>query len=242
MGYRQVIPIRAHGSDLRRSYATWIISALCVAALVRLATLPDDTAAAIVSALGVVPARLLASPSAPSQLLTLLTSAFLHAGWVHLAGNMLFLLVFGPIVEQRLGWWRYAALYSASGLVGALTHVVVHPSSASPLVGASAAIAGVLGAHLVLSPHSKITTVIPALIYFEIAVLPAGFVIGLWFLLQIASAVAPVTELAAPVAWYAHLGGFATGGLAATVLKAAGNNKTAPRARSRVSTRNRTTR
>lgn len=200
--------------------------ALCVAALVRLALMPAEYAAAIFDALAVVPARLLALPWDPMQALTLVTSAFLHAGWVHLIGNMLYLLVFGPLVEWQLGRLRFLALYLAAGVAGALLHAVVFATSGVPLVGASAAIAGVLGAHLVLEPRARITTAIPVVIFFELASLPAWFVITLWFALQLASALASVSGAAAAgaasVAWFAHLGGFALGALMAAVAQGAG--------------------
>jgi membrane associated rhomboid family serine protease len=180
--------------------------------LIRLATLPDERAVQIMLALAVVPARLLEEPWG-GQALTLLTSCFLHAGWVHLLGNMLFLAVFGPPVESRLGWWRFSALFAAAGVVGALAHVWARPDSLVPLVGASGAIAGVLGAHLVLEPKAKVTVLIPAFVTLEVASLPAAFVIALWFALQVASNVASVTSQTPvdSVAWMAHIAGFVAG-------------------------------
>lgn len=202
-----MIPLRAEKAP-GFAAIVWLLAAGFTALLVRLAYLPDDRAGAIVSALGVVPARFLAAPASPGQLATLLTSAFLHAGWVHLAGNVLYLVVFGPRVEARLGRMRFLALFLSAGMAGALAHVASNPGSSAPLVGASGAIAGVLGAYLVLEPRSKITT----LIVVEIAVLPAAFVIAMWFALQLVSAVAPVASGAdTAVAWFAHLGGFAAG-------------------------------
>lgn len=196
----------------------WIVAILCVAALVRLATLPDARAAAIVAALGVTPSRLLASPLSPAQLLTLAVSPFLHAGWIHLAGNLLYLLVFGPAVHERLGTRGFVALYLAGGVAGAVAHSLAHPASTAPLVGASGAIAAVLGAHLLLEPRAKVTTLVPVLVFFEVAALPAAFVIALWFALQLASAVAPVADVALPIAWYAHIGGFVLGLVGASLF------------------------
>jgi membrane associated rhomboid family serine protease len=165
---------------------------------------------------------LLADPLAPEQLVTLVTSAFLHAGWVHLAGNLLYLIVFGPIVESRLGALRFSLLFVASGMVGAVAHVMAGPESSVPMVGASGAIAGVLGAHVVLEPRSRITTVVPVIVFVEVAVLPAAFVIALWFVLQLASALAPVAPQATEgqVAWFAHLGGFVTGAVLSRIAAA----------------------
>lgn len=222
-----MIPIRAESRPVGPVFAVWVIGLACVAALVRLAYMDDAQAVAVITALAVVPERFLAQPFAPDQLFTLVSSAFLHAGWLHLIGNLLYLSVFGPTVEARLGWLRFSLLYLASGAAGALVHIVLNPDSAIPLVGASGAIAGVLGAHLMLRPRSQITTVIPVIVFIEVASLPAAFVIAFWFVLQVASAVAPVSaELTQQVAWLAHIGGFAAGALLAlpTALSDAGSS------------------
>lgn len=192
---------------------TWLLAAACVAVLVRLTMRPADDAVAIVTALAVVPARVTASGWVGGELATLVTSCFLHAGWVHLGGNLLYLLVFGPAVEARLGHVRFLATYLACGMLGAATHVWAYPQSTAPLVGASGAIAGVLGAHLVLEPRTRVTTLVPAIVIVEVASLPAAFVVAVWFLGQLASGLAPVAPGAAAesVAWFAHLGGFAAG-------------------------------
>lgn len=214
-----MIPIRTERRPSGPFVAVWIIGLVCLAVLLRLAYMDDLRAAEIVTALAVVPARFLAAPTTPAQVATLVTSAFLHAGWIHLASNLLYLWVFGPTVESRLGWSRFAALYLACGVAGSLGHILMNPTSTIPLVGASGAIAGVLGAHLVLEPRSQITTVIPVIVFIEIASLPAAFVIAFWFALQLASALAPVTnELTQQVAWFAHVGGFLTGAVLAMPL------------------------
>ncbi|HSK47119.1 MAG TPA: rhomboid family intramembrane serine protease [Coriobacteriia bacterium] len=207
-----MIPIRIEGRLQGRPYATWAIAVVCTAVLLRLAWRPDERAASILHTLAFVPSRFLAAPWSPDQLVTLVTSALLHAGWVHLAGNVLYLVVFGPTVELRLGRLSFLALYALSGACGALLHAFVHPTSAVPLVGASGAIAGILGAALVLAPHARTTTIIPVIVFIEVASLPVAFVIAMWFALQVASALAPVAQGgASTVAWYAHIGGFAVG-------------------------------
>jgi len=212
-----MIPIRTEQRLSGLPYVTWLVGLACIAAMVRLALLPDERAIAVLEALGVVPARFLAAPLSPAQLVTLVTSSFLHAGWVHLGGNMLYLAVFGPTVEMHLGRARYMLLYLAAGAAGALLHTLAHPTSTLPLVGASGAIAGILGAHIVLEPRGKITTLIPIVVYVEVASLPAAFVIAFWFALQVTSLLAPVAEGgASTVAWYAHIGGFVVGAAIAT--------------------------
>lgn len=189
----------------------WVLAAVCFLVLVRLALLPDAEAARITASLGVVPARLMSTPVDPQQLLTLVTSSLLHAGWLHLIVNVLYLVVFGPIVEARLGRLRFITLFVAAGVGGALAHALADPASTVPLVGASGAVAGVLGAHLVLEPHGKIVTAVPVVVFVEIAELPASFVIALWFAVQVAAVIGPTAGTGSPVAWYAHLGGFALG-------------------------------
>lgn len=208
-----MIPVRAQRRSKRPPIVVWVIALACTAVLARLAYMPDSRAAAVVVALGVTPARFLSGALQPDQLLSLVVSPFLHAGWIHLVGNMIYLLVFGPPVLDRLGTVRFFGLYMTAGVAGAVAHALANPTSTAPLVGASGAIAGVLGAHLILEPRAKITTVIPVVIFFEVAALPAAFVIGVWFVLQLASAMAPVAASAAPaaIAWYAHIGGFAAG-------------------------------
>ncbi len=208
-----MIPLRSEQRLRIIPLATILIAALCAAAMLRLASLEPNRANSIIVALALVPSRFFASALSPGQLVTTVTSTFLHAGWLHLIGNLVFLAAFGPAVEARLGWRRFVLLYLVCGVAGALAHALVNPVSAQPLVGASGAIAGVLGAHLVLAPRDRITTLVPVGFFFEVASLPAAFVIGLWFLLQLASGIAPVVpgSASASVAWYAHLAGFATG-------------------------------
>ncbi|HET6351550.1 MAG TPA: rhomboid family intramembrane serine protease [Coriobacteriia bacterium] len=213
-----MIPIRARRRSASLPFLTWTLMLTCTAVMVRLALLPDARATSIFGALAVVPARLFSTPFQPGQLITLVTSAFLHAGWVHLIGNLIFLWVFGPVVESRIGRLAFGALYFASGIAGALCFALISPASTTPLVGASAAIAGVLGAAIVLDPTAEITAIIPLVVWFEVAELPAAFMIGMWFLLQVASAVAPVVEGAgATIAWTAHIGGFVLGAAVALV-------------------------
>ncbi len=215
-----MIPLRSEKRVSGPHIAVWLIALLCVSALVRLATLPPDHAIRIIDTLAIVPIRLLTPSEWPQQGMTLVTSTFLHAGWVHLAGNLLYLLVFGPAVQARMGWMRFTGLYLLSGAAGGVLFALANPLSTSPLVGASGAIAGVLGAHLVLEPSSRITVLVPIIVIFKVASLPAGFVILLWFALQVASTLAPVADGAniSQVAWLAHIGGFMTGILLASPL------------------------
>jgi len=146
--------------------------------------------------------------------LSILESMFLHGSILHIAGNMLFLWIFGNNVEDRLGRAKYLAFYLLSGLAAAYAQSLVFPNSAIPLVGASGAIAGVLGAYLLLFPRARIVTVI----FFFITVVPAFVMIGVWFLLQLLSGVGSVAGDTG-VAYMAHVGGFVAGMLLLLIFR-----------------------
>jgi len=215
-----MIPLRVHGTRRRVPLASLTLAILCVITMVRLVTLPAATSTAIARELSIVPARLLGTPASPGQWLTLISACVLHTGWLHLAGNLLFLSVFGPAVEARTGRVGFAALFAIAGAAGGLAYCVSQPASLVPLVGASGAIAGLLGAHLILEPRARVTTLIPFLILFEVATLPAAFVIGVWFIVQLGPALLMTVKGAPPgqVAWMAHVGGFLAGIALATPL------------------------
>ena len=144
--------------------------------------------------------------------LAVLYSMFLHGGWLHIGGNMLFLWIFGNNIEDRMGPVPYLLFYLVSGLVAAATHIAVQPNSTVPVVGASGAIAGVMGAYLVLFPNVRIRTL---LIVFLVLIrdIPAKWLLGFWFVLQF------FTSPSEGVAWVAHVGGFAFGALVAFLLR-----------------------
>jgi membrane associated rhomboid family serine protease len=167
----------------------------------------------IVAILGVVPARLLAAPSA-GQLLTIFTSMFLHGGWLHLLSNMLALYIFGDNVEDRLGHGRYLAFYLICGFAAAATHIIFNTASQAPTIGASGAISGVLGAYFILYPRARVITLIMIFILPWIVEIPAVIYLGFWFLSQLLNGVLSITASAQSfggVAWWAHAGGFLTG-------------------------------
>jgi membrane associated rhomboid family serine protease len=145
---------------------------------------------------------------------------FLHGGWMHLAGNMWYLWIFGDNVEDRLGRGRFVFFYLAAGVASVLIHFVTHPSSAAPTVGASGAIAGVLGAYMLAFPHARVVTLIPFFPFFQVVALPALVVLGLWFVFQFFSGLFALgfSGHAGGVAWWAHIGGFAVGYLGMLVL------------------------
>ena len=144
--------------------------------------------------------------------MAVLYSMFLHGSWLHIAGNMLYLWVFGNNIEDRLGPFGYLLFYLSSGLAAAAAHVLVQPASTVPVVGASGAIAGVMGAYMVLFPNVEIRSLI-IMIFVLIRDIPAKWLLGFWFVLQF------FTNPSAGVAWVAHVGGFIFGALVAFVLR-----------------------
>ncbi|MDZ4852386.1 MAG: rhomboid family intramembrane serine protease [Pirellulaceae bacterium] len=152
-----------------------------------------------------------------SDWLTLLTCMFLHGGLMHFAGNMWFLHIFGDNVEDRLGHFLYATLYIGAGLIAGLTHLFSNPASLVPTIGASGAIAGVMGAYILLYPKSMVETIVPIPgIFYTIAV-PAPIFLGIWFLMQLYQG-ASSDASSGGVAWWAHVGGFVAGFAAAGFL------------------------
>ena len=149
-----------------------------------------------------------------TDLFALLTSMFLHGGWLHIAGNMLFLWVFGDNVEDAMGHARYLLFYLLCGLVAGLAQVAIEPSSLTPLVGASGAIAGVLGAYILLFPRGKIRTLVFLGYFVTVVMIPAWMQIGLWIVLQFFNGFASFgvkTGETGGVAYFAHIGGFLAG-------------------------------
>lgn len=167
---------------------------------------------------GVVPARVTSAfggeSTAPLVVAPLFTSMFLHAGWFHLLGNMLFLWIFGDNVEDVMGHLRYLVFYVLCGLGATAVHIFFAPHSELPVVGASGAIAGVLGAYFLLFPHSRVLTLVPIFFFFQVVELPALIFLGFWFVVQFFSGLLSIgVPSQGGVAWWAHVGGFASGAI-----------------------------
>jgi membrane associated rhomboid family serine protease len=164
-------------------------------------------------AFGVVPYRVLHQFDALTAF-SFFSSMFLHGGFLHLAGNMLYLWIFGNNVEDALGHFRFLIFYFLCGVLASLAQVLASVNSTIPGIGASGAIAGVLGAYLVLFPRARIITLIPLGIFTQLAELPAVIVLGFWFILQLFNGVLALgLPSAGGVAWFAHIGGFVAGWL-----------------------------
>jgi len=178
-----------------------------------------------VTVFGVLPSRVAAMFTeryfSVRAALPLVTSMFLHGGWIHLIGNMLYLYIFGDNVEDRLGHLGYLVFYILSGIGASLIEVYFHTSSTVPVIGASGAIAGVLGAYFLLYPRARILTLIPLFVFFPVVELSAFFFLGFWFIMQfIQGSLASGTDsVGSGVAWWAHAGGFVTGAALLPVLR-----------------------
>jgi membrane associated rhomboid family serine protease len=203
-----MLPIRDHNPATRRPYVNHALIVLNIAVFA--ATLPlysDERALmALFDGYAIIPENI----TAGANLAGLFTSMFLHGGLMHLAGNMLFLWIFGDNVEDQLGHGRYALFYLASGLGAGVIQVLADPSSAIPVVGASGAIAGVMGGYLLMFPRARIDILIFLIVIVRILPVPAWMMLGLWFAMQIAGGAA-ADAATGGVAYWAHAGGFVAG-------------------------------
>ncbi len=177
----------------------------------------------LINSMGFIPREAISltdgPPLSPVPLpLTLFTAMFIHGGWLHLLGNMLYLWIFGDNVEDRLGHGRYLFFYFGCGMIAALVHAFLFAESRVPCVGASGAIAGVLAAYLLFYPKAKVSTLFVFFIFIRIVRLPAVVLLGIWILLQVASGMTELSARAGGVAWFAHIGGFGGGLLLALLL------------------------
>ena len=226
-----MIPLRDANPTHRPAFVTWGLIAACVLVFfIELGVQGREGEEGLFRFFleyGVVPADLTPALGrgdlADPEVLATFSSMFLHGGWLHLIGNMLFLWIFGDNIEGRLGHPVYLAFYLAGGVVAALTQVVIAPDSTIPLVGASGAISAVLGAYLILYPGAQITTLVFLGFFYQLVALPALIVLGLWFVLQLLPGFASLgAENAADggVAFFAHIGGFVAGMAVGLVVRA----------------------
>jgi membrane associated rhomboid family serine protease len=165
---------------------------------------------------GVVPVTLLGDYSLPPELrqvppeITLLTYMFLHGGWMHLLGNMLYLWIFGDNVEEAMGHTRFVVFYLLCGIAAALGQALLQPAAQIPMIGASGAVSGILGAYVLLYPHARVLVIIPFGFFMELIRMPALVVLGMWFVFQVLSSLLESGGQGG-VAWFAHIVGFIAG-------------------------------
>jgi len=215
-----MIPIRDDAPKYTTPYVTYLLIALNLVIFVFELMLGPNDRNAFVLQFGVLPAKLPAAfhpganVSVTGAFLPLLTSMFLHASWLHVIFNMWALWIFGDNVEDYLGHFRYLGFYLASGLIAGFVHILFNWGSTIPTVGASGAIAGVMGAYFVLFPSARVLTLVPFFFVF-LTWLPAWVILGYWFVVQFlsgaATAVAYSNQTAGGVAFWAHVGGFIAG-------------------------------
>jgi len=214
-----MIPIGDLNPRRHLPLATIVIIVLNFLAFFYELLLPDHALTQLVRSAGLVPYEVTSSFGVP-VIGDLVTSIFLHGGWMHIISNMLYLWIFGDNVEDRMGLLVYVLFYLAAGVCASLTQVAIDPTSTVPTIGASGAIAGVLGAYLVMYPRTRVRTLVLAFRFVRIVELPAVVVLGLWFVLQIFSGLASVGTMASGgVAWFAHIGGFVIGILAGLLFR-----------------------
>jgi len=167
---------------------------------------------ALIYQLGLVPAALTQGFFPGGGYSTIVSSMFLHGGWMHLIGNMMYLWIFGNNVEDSMGHWRFLFFYLLTGIVAASAHILMQPSSTIPTIGASGAVSGILGAYLILYPRARIKSLLPLGIFFTVVHLPAWFFLIFWIAWQIISQTfVPIGPDAGGVAYAAHIGGFVAG-------------------------------
>ncbi|RDD61403.1 rhomboid family intramembrane serine protease [Ferruginivarius sediminum] len=206
------IPLRDDNPRIliERPYVTWTIIIVCVALFLLELAGGRDFARFVTFSFGLIPSVLLGLKELPPALdaipawATLFTAMFLHGGLMHLVGNMLFLGIFGDNIEDSMGHRRFVAFYLLCGVAASMAHVLVAPTATQPMVGASGAISGVLGAYLMLHPKAWVTI----LVFIIPITLPAWLLLGFWIGFQVFSA---LTGSGGGVAWWAHIGGFAAG-------------------------------
>ena len=210
-----MIPLRDVIPSRTTPYITTTIIVLNAITWLFEVSLPQDSLNQFIGTYGVVPAYF--SPP------TLITSMFLHGSWMHVIGNMWYLWIFGDNVEDRVGHGRFIVFYLLCGTAAAIGQIVMDPTSTLPTIGASGAIAGVMGAYFVLYPQSRVLTLIPLIIFWEVIELPAYILLGFWFVMQLFSAgtiaVTASSHGSGGVAFAAHVAGFVVGMAGVFVFK-----------------------
>jgi membrane associated rhomboid family serine protease len=211
-----MFPISDDNPRTQTPVVTWAIIGACVLVYLWQASLGQKGGQLAVYQFGMIPARLFGNADLPAELAavpawtTLFSSMFMHGGWLHLGLNMLFLWIFGDNVEESMGHLRYLLFYIACGVAAALAQAFVSPASNIPMVGASGAISGVLGAYALLHPRATVRVLVILGLFVTIAHIPAALMLGIWFLMQIGSAILS-TGNQPGVAFWAHIGGFVAG-------------------------------
>lgn len=213
-----MIPIRDNIRPRKTPIVNWLLIGLNIYIFILQTTLSPPELQLFFQQFGIIPAQItnldlrLLMAGHWEPFVPLISSMFLHGSWWHLLGNMLYLWVFGDNVEDRLGHIGYLFFYVTMGLIAALTHVWSDPFSTIPMIGASGAVAGVLGAYFIAFPRARVAALVPVFFFLTIAEVRAVYFLFLWFLLQALSGLGTI-QGAQSVAWWAHIGGFVAGAL-----------------------------
>ncbi len=208
-----MIPLRDENPSDTTPFVTIVIVALNCLVFFYEAALDHVDLEAFMQVFALTPTDLLNDPS-PITLASVFTSMFVHAGWMHLIGNMWMLWIFGDNIEHHLGHWKYLSFYLVCGVISGLSQVAASPDSSIPQVGASGAIAGVLGGYIILYPHAKVLTLVPILFIIRFIHVPALVYLAIWIgtqFLQGFLSLGAQTDESGGVAWWAHIGGFIAG-------------------------------
>ena len=214
-----MIPLKDDNPTHSTPIVTYIIIGICVVVFLLELSSPYYKTGAIFYSWGVIPASLVHGVPIPDEIYrvpptaTLITSMFMHGGFMHLIGNMLYMWIFADNIEDEIGKVKFIIFYLLSGIAAALTQVFLNTESMIPMVGASGAIGGVLGAYIVNHPRAKVLVLIPLGFFSQIVKIPAIFVLGIWFILQFVNS-AFTSSAGGGVAYGAHIGGFVFGAVA----------------------------
>lgn len=209
-----MIPLYDDNPTQRTPFVTIIFISICIAVFLHQVNLSREAAELFAFQYGAIPAIVFGQASLRQEavaipaILTLVTSMFLHGGWMHLLGNMLYLWIFGNNIEDAMGHGKFVVFFILSGILAALSHAFTDPSSQIPMVGASGAISAVLGAYLLLFPRAHVLVLLPAFGMIRVA---AGMVLGMWFITQVISGGMSAGATVGGVAFFAHIGGFIAG-------------------------------
>ena len=222
-----MLPVRSAVPTRYAPVVTWLLIAINCGFLLIETSLSPAELEIFLSRFALIPARYFLAPPygdpnmTPDDYLPFISNAFLHGGWLHLILNMWTLWIFGPTVEDRLGPGRYLAFYLFCGVLASVTHAVFNPASTTPALGASGAIAGVLGCYVRLFPLARLVVVVPIIIFPLFFEVPAVIFAVIWFLLQLLQGTMALLLLPdiGGVAWWAHIGGFIAGALIGPVLR-----------------------
>ncbi len=221
-----MIPIRDHTPSGKFPFVTYALIAVNVLVFAAMFTMPDSTRDAFVMQYAVVPADVVRG----INVISLLTSMFLHGGFAHIIGNMLFLNIFGDNMEDRLGHFKYLLYYLGAGLAGTVLQIIAGPGSDIPMLGASGAIAGVMGGYLVLFPHERVDVLWSWGFSFQRQTVSARMMLVYWIFFQFVSGIGSLGIPGGGVAFFAHIGGFAFGWGAVKLMR---RNVLVPRVRGR---------